>query len=61
MDEANKLSRKGFLSAIGSAVATSCLPLAEATIHVWVDWEHRNEVDNVSEIILLRGVLEAAA
>lgn len=29
--------------------------------YVWVDWEHCNEVDNVSETILLRGVLEAAA
>jgi sugar phosphate isomerase/epimerase len=29
--------------------------------YVWIDWEHCNEVDNVSETILLRGVLEAAA
>jgi sugar phosphate isomerase/epimerase len=29
--------------------------------YVWVDWEHCNEVDNLSETILLRGVLEAAA
>jgi sugar phosphate isomerase/epimerase len=28
--------------------------------YVWIDWEHCNEVDNVSETILLRGVLEAA-
>ena len=25
---------------------------------VWIDWEHCNEVDNVGEAILLRGVLE---
>lgn len=29
--------------------------------YVWIDWEHCNEVDNVSETILLRNVLEAAA
>jgi sugar phosphate isomerase/epimerase len=29
--------------------------------YVWIDWEHCNEVDNVSETILLHGVLEAAA
>jgi hypothetical protein len=29
--------------------------------YVWIDWEHGNEVDNVSETILLRGILEAAA
>jgi len=29
--------------------------------YVWIDWEHCNEVDNLSETILLRGVLEAAA
>jgi sugar phosphate isomerase/epimerase len=29
--------------------------------YVWIDWEHCNEVDNVSETILLRGFLEAAA
>ena len=29
--------------------------------YVWLDWEHCNEVDNLSETILLRGVLEAAA
>jgi hypothetical protein len=29
--------------------------------YVCVDWEHGNEVDNVSETILLRGALEAAA
>ena len=29
--------------------------------YVWIDWEHCNEVDNVSETVLLRGVLEAAA
>ncbi len=29
--------------------------------YVWIDWEHCNEVDNVSETILLRRVLEAAA
>jgi sugar phosphate isomerase/epimerase len=29
--------------------------------YVWIDWEHCNEVDNISETILLRGVLEAAA
>ena len=34
MDEANKVSRRGFLSVVGSAVATSCLPLAEAAILV---------------------------
>jgi sugar phosphate isomerase/epimerase len=28
--------------------------------YVWIDWEHCNEVDNLSETILLRGVLEAA-
>jgi sugar phosphate isomerase/epimerase len=28
--------------------------------YVWIDWEHCNEVDNVSETILLRGVLEEA-
>ncbi len=28
--------------------------------YVWIDWEHCNEVDNVSETILLREVLEAA-
>lgn len=32
-----------------------------AVEYVWIDWEHCNEVDNVSETILLRGVLEAAA
>lgn len=29
--------------------------------YVWIDWENCNEVDNVSETILLRRVLEAAA
>jgi sugar phosphate isomerase/epimerase len=29
--------------------------------YVWIDWEHCNEVDNVSETILLRAVLEDAA
>ncbi len=29
--------------------------------YVWIDWEYCNEVDNVSETILLRDVLEAAA
>jgi sugar phosphate isomerase/epimerase len=29
--------------------------------YVWIDWEHCNEVDNLSETILMRGVLEAAA
>ena len=27
--------------------------------YVWVDWEHCNEVDNVSETILLRDFLRA--
>lgn len=29
--------------------------------YVWIDWEHCNEVDNVSETILLKRVLEEAA
>ena len=29
--------------------------------YVWIDWEHCNEVDNISETILLKRVLEAAA
>jgi sugar phosphate isomerase/epimerase len=29
--------------------------------YVWIDWEHCNEVDNVSETILLREVLEGMA
>ena len=29
--------------------------------YMWIDWEHCNEVDNLSEAILLRGALEAAA
>ncbi len=28
---------------------------------MWIDWEHGNEVDSLSETILLPGVLEAAA
>jgi sugar phosphate isomerase/epimerase len=29
--------------------------------YVWIDWEHCNEVDNVSETILLKEALESAA
>ncbi|HEY3939682.1 MAG TPA: sugar phosphate isomerase/epimerase family protein [Bryobacteraceae bacterium] len=29
--------------------------------YVWIDWEHCNEVDNLSETILLRDVLKKAA
>jgi sugar phosphate isomerase/epimerase len=29
--------------------------------YVWIEWERCNEVDNLSETILMRGVLEAAA
>jgi hypothetical protein len=29
--------------------------------YVWIDWEHCDEVDNVSETILLRAVPAAAA
>ena len=29
--------------------------------YVWVDWEHCNEVDNLSETILLRDHLRAGA
>ena len=29
--------------------------------YVWIDWEHCNEVDNVSETILLRDFLRGAS
>ena len=47
--------------AIVSALAAQDYQGWYAIEYVWIDWEHCNEVDNVSETILLRNLLNQAA